>query len=138
MMKIPGQVLDLIAAEQARQSGFFVPGGDSYIEKLNDHAELLIHQDPNGVLGFVFFYCNAPEKIASYITLIGTSIEARGKGVGYALLNQVLFISKQRGFSVCQLEVSKNNIQALNFYQKIGFASIEDRGEKYLMSIQLK
>lgn len=137
-MEVPEQVLELIASEQARQSGFFVPRDDSYLEKLSAHAELLIHQDSSGVLGFVFFYCNAQDKIASYITLIGTSIEARGKGVGYALLNQVLFISKQRGFSVCQLEVRKNNIQALKFYQKIGFSSIEDRGEKYLMSIQLK
>lgn len=137
-MTIPESVINLIQEEQVAQNGLFLPDNTIYLEKLSNHAELLIHQDKSGVLGYVFFYCNAADKIASYITLIGTSIEARGKGVGYALLNQVLFISKQRGFSVCQLEVRKNNIQALNFYQKIGFASIEDRGEKYLMSIQLK
>ncbi|RID99992.1 GNAT family N-acetyltransferase [Simplicispira hankyongi] len=137
-MLIPEEIHRLIQDEQKKQRGLFIPEDGAYLEKLSCEAELITHQDPNGILGFVFFYCNAQDKIASYITLIGTSIEARGKGVGYALLNQVLFISKQRGFSVCQLEVRKNNIQALKFYQKIGFASIEDRGEKYLMSIQLK
>lgn len=138
MTLISDQVLELIALEQARQNGLFIPNENDYLEKICSHAELLIHQDPKGVQGFVFFYCNAHDKIASYISLIGTSIEARGKGVGFALLNQVLFISKQRGFSGCQLEVRKNNSTAFNLYQRIGFAVVEDRGEKYLMHIQLQ
>ena len=137
-MTIPESVIALIEEEQKAKNGLFVPDDAKYLEKLADHAELVVHQNKYGILGYVFFYCNAPDKKAAYITLIGTSAQARGKGVGYGLLQHVLHTSKQRGFLTCHLEVRKNNIQALNFYQKIGFASIEDRGEKYLMSIQLK
>ncbi|BDB71967.1 hypothetical protein Cthiooxydans_43790 [Comamonas thiooxydans] len=134
-MHIPEPVLALIEHEQKSQHGLFVPDDKEYFEKLARHAELIIHQDSSGVLGYVFFYCNAVDKKASYITLIGTSAQARGKGVGYGLLQHVLHTSKQRGFACCQLEVRKTNTRALDFYQQIGFAVEEDRGEKYLMSI---
>lgn len=135
---ISDQLLELIADEQTRQQGLFVPNCNDYLNKLSANAELLVHNDPSGVQGFVFFYCNAHDRIASYISLIGTSLKARGKGVGFALLNQVLFISKQRGYSCCKLEVRKDNISAFKLYKRIGFAIVEDRGEKYLMHIQLQ
>ena len=136
-MVIPASVLSLIEEEQKRQGGLFVPDDPSYLQKLERHAELLTHHDSSGILGFVFFYCNAPDKKASYITLIGTSIQARGKGVGYGLMQHVLSLSRHRGFSWCKLEVRKNNERAYAFYQQTGFVVEEDRGEKYLMSIAL-
>lgn len=136
-MKIPDSVLSLINDEQQRQQGEFIPQDPGYLEKLSQNAELLIHQDPSGILGFVFFYCNAPDKNVSYITLICTSILARGKGIGHDLLKHVLELSRNRGFSHCQLEVKKDNTRALNFYQKAGFVCIEDRNSKFLMSLKL-
>lgn len=135
VMAIPESVLGLIRTEQEAQNGSFIPDDPSYLLKLASCAELLIHQDGSLVLGYVFFYCNAPDKQASYITLIGTSAQARGRGVGYGLLRHVLLISKQRGFSCCQLEVRKINKRALDFYREAGFELTEDRGDKYLMSI---
>lgn len=137
-MNIPESVLTLIQSEQVVQNGHFVPSDSSYFEKLSCHAELVVHQDTAGVLGYVFFYCNAQDKRKSYITLIGTSNNARGKGVGYALVQYVLNISKCRGFNCCQLEVLKTNLNAFNFYCRIGFIVEEDRGEKYLMSISIQ
>lgn len=137
-MAIPESVLTLIREEQKIQDGLFVPDSQSYFDKLDRHAELLLHQDTTGVLGFVFFYCNAPDKKSSYITLIGTSRHARGKGIGYGLLQHVLVLSKQRGFESCQLEVRKRNLSAFDFYKKTGFGIEQDRGDKYLMKITLK
>lgn len=137
-MTIPAAVLDLIEAEQKYQNKLFIPEGSDYLERLARHAELLTHHDGSGILGYVFFYCNAADKKASYITLIGTSAQARGKGVGYGLLRHVLQISKQRGFSCCQLEVRKSNVSAFDFYQRAGFSVVENRGEKYLMSISTR
>lgn len=134
-MAIPDSILSLIQDEQNRQGGLFFPDDPAYFEKLKRHAELIIHQDSCGVLGYVFFYCNAADKKSSYITLIGTSMHARGKGVGYGLLEHVLRLSKQRGFACCQLEVRKNNVHAFNFYKRVGFTIEQDRGDKYLMSI---
>lgn len=137
-MKIPDSVLEIISVEQKRQSGNFVPDDPAYLDKLSRNAELLIHQDARGVLGFCFFYCNDPKKQKSYITLICTSSSSRGNGIGTALIQNVLFIGRFRGFNFCELEVRKENLGALNLYQRIGFAVIEEREEKLLMQIRLK
>lgn len=134
-MSIPESVLDLIQAEQKAQNGLFVPSEPAYLEKLSAHAELLVHQDGASVLGFVFFYCNAHDKKISYVTLIGTSELARGKRVGYGLMQYVLKASRKRGFDCCQLEVRKANTRAFDFYVQLGFTVEEDRGDRYLMSI---
>ncbi len=137
-MTIPQSVIDLIKEEQRKQCGRFIPEANAYIEKLEKHAELIIHTERGNTLGFVFFYCNAPDKHISYITLIATAREAQGMGIGQGLVQHVLWLAKSRGFSRCQLEVHKENKRALSFYQKIGFAVEEDRDSKYLMSIQIK
>lgn len=136
-MNIPPGVLNLIHQEQIYQSGRFIPG-DEYLEKLSRSAELAIHSDQSGVVGYVFFYCNELTLGYSYISLLGTSKDARGKGVGYGLLQFVLDTTRRRGFSGCKLEVRKDNFAALEFYQRVGFLIEEDRGEKLLMSITLK
>lgn len=139
MNKIPEPVKLIVMGEQKRQNGLFIPNDpEPYFEKLAQSAELITHQKREEVLGFCFFYCNAEDKKSSYITLIGTSAAARGKGVGYGLLQHVLAVTRQRGFATCQLEVRKANQEALSFYQKAGFSILEDRGEKYLMEIAAK
>lgn len=130
---ISQSVLNIIKKEQEAQNNNFIPNFD-YLKKLSEQAELIVHQNGNSVLGFVYFYCNSEKKDFSYITLIGTSSEARGQGIAYGLVNQVFFITQQRGFKECRLEVRKENINAFNLYKKTGFEVIEDRGDKYLMS----
>lgn len=136
-MNISNSIISLIKIEQTNQHGKFVPQDDGYLEKLDQHAELITHQAQGTVLGYVFFYCNDPNKQFSYITLIGTSQDARGKGVGFGLLQSVLAITKARGFHCCKLEVRKENTTALNFYQRAGFAQIEDREDRFLMQKDL-
>jgi len=134
-MSIPKPVLLLIKEEQLKQNGKFVPEDPSYLEKLDKFAELVTHQKNGITLGYVFFYCNAKDKINSFITLIGIAAKAQGKGFGYALLQHALLVSRLRGFSNCQLEVRKDNLLAFEFYRRAGFKIAEDRIEKYLMTI---
>jgi len=136
-MPIPKRVLAAILDEQERQSGLFVPEGDDYFDKLSAHAELVMHERAGELLGYAFFYCNDPEKSFSYISLIGSSATARGTGVGHALLQYVLAITLSRGFSGCRLEVRKDNLHAIQFYERAGFVKIEDRGDKLLMHLDL-
>lgn len=135
-MNIPPDVLELIRQEQIHQSGCFIPG-DEYLAKLSRSAELATHSDQSGVVGYVFFYCNERALGYSYISLLGTSRDARGKGVGYGLVQFVLDTTRRRGFPKCKLEVRKDNLAALKFYERLGFFTEEDRGEKLLMTIAL-
>ncbi len=132
-MIIPDDVSFLVQAEQLRHKGSFIAHDPSYFDKLSKNAELLMHYLPEGLGGFVFFYCNDPEKKNSYISLICTDSQSRNRGIGSALIGQVLLISKMRGFGCCQLEVSKDNTAALRLYEKFGFEMQEDRDSKFLM-----
>jgi ribosomal protein S18 acetylase RimI-like enzyme len=137
-MKIPDQVINLIQEEQTLQPGKFILKDSSYLKKLEDNAELVVHNLIDGCGGFVFFYCNDPQKESSYITLIITSPNARKKGLGSCLVEYVLKITKQRGFKRCALEVRKENYVAIKLYESLGFMVVEDRGEKYLMQVEVQ
>lgn len=136
-MSLPNKIIDLIKSEQSRQNGNFVPNGDEYLEKLADKAELLTHESLSQCLGFVFFYCNDPAKYSSYITLLMVSQSSRKLGIGAALVRYVLTLTAQRGFKVCRLEVRKENISAIKFYETMGFCQLEDRADKYLMEARV-
>lgn len=132
-MKIPDEVFSLIREEQIRQSGKFIPEDDIYLKKLSENAELIAHISSAGCSGYVFFYCNDPLKLSSYITLIGVSPNSRRMGLGEALVNFVLKVTSRKGFKFCTLEVAINNIAAFRLYQSLGFEIVETRGAKYLM-----
>lgn len=133
------EILKIVNEENECQRGLFLEvDKDQYFKKLSANAELLVHQGANGILGFVYFYCNDPEKKSSYISLIATQKSARSQGIGSALLDYVIAISRNRNFSHCRLEVRKSNISARRFYERKGFNIIEDRGERSLLQLSLK
>ncbi|MGH9879538.1 MAG: GNAT family N-acetyltransferase [Nitrososphaerales archaeon] len=132
-MKIPEEIIFLICEEQVRQRGNFVPNDEGYLQKLSDKAECISHYSPDGISGFVFFYCNEEEKFSSYISLLMVAHKSRKNGIGAALVRCVLTLTKQRGFNRCCLEVRKENSAAIKLYESMSFRTIEDRGEKYLM-----
>ena len=132
-MSLSEGIINLIRDEQIRQGGRFIPEGQEYLQKLIDKAELVSHGSSSKCLGFVFFYCNDPEKKSSYITLLMVSPDSRRTGIGASLVKYVLEQTQQRGFKVCCLEVKKDNGGAIKLYQSVGFCEIEDRGDRYLM-----
>jgi len=136
-MSIPAAVVRLIRDEQERQNGRFIPPGDEYLPKLERAAELVCHEVAGECLGFVFFYCNAPETGTSYITLLGVDPAARRRGVGTALVNYVLEVAGQRAFRWCRLEVDKDNSAAIRFYQRLGFEIVESRETRFLMQVEV-
>lgn len=136
-MEIPKDVFELIQAEQLRQGGKFISNTPDYLEKIANQAELLIQRSESAILGFVYFYCNDPEKKFSYITLIVTALSSRGSGVASALVEEILNISKARGFKACRLEVRKDNAPAIKLYERKGFRGYIDRGDKILMNVDL-
>lgn len=58
--------------------------------------------------------------------------EYRGKGIGMAMMKQMLRILKKRGYAQVSLSVQKENF-AVRMYQKLGFKILEDKEDEYLM-----
>mgnify|MGYP000984119634 FL=1 len=62
--------------------------------------------------------------------------EFRGQGLGQQLMTAMLDLLKAKGYPSVSLSVSKDN-PALRFYQRLGFVTVEERKDDYLMLCRL-
>lgn len=62
--------------------------------------------------------------------------EYRGFGMGTAMMEKMLGILKERGYTQASLAVQKANY-AVKMYKKVGFQIVEEKGEEYLMLCDL-
>ena len=61
----------------------------------------------------------------------------RGQGLGQQLMTAMLDLLKEKGYPSVSLSVSKDN-PAVHFYQRLGFVTVEEREDDYLMLCRLK
>lgn len=61
----------------------------------------------------------------------------RGQGLGQQLMTAMLDLLKAKGYLGVSLSVSKGN-PAVRFYQRLGFVTVEERKDDYLMLCRLK
>ena len=61
----------------------------------------------------------------------------RGQGLGQQLMTAMLDLLKAKGYPGVSLSVSKDN-PAHRFYQRLGFVTVEEREDDYLMLCRLK
>jgi Acetyltransferases len=129
----------LIREEQARQHNRFVVGIDldSYIAKLDAHAEILSDCVSDRCRGFVAFYCNDETTKQAFITLVLVHPRDRKIGIGRALVDGVLALARGRGFTSCRLEVAELNDGARSMYASLGFQVVESHSGKYVLEVNL-
>ena len=60
----------------------------------------------------------------------------RGQGLGQQLMTAMLDLLKVKGYPSVSLSVSKDN-PAVHFYQRLGFVTVEEREDDYLMLCRL-
>lgn len=99
-----------------------------YIEESIDNQDdphvLYIAEEDQISLGFIHVI-EITEEISqekcANVTLLAVTKEARGKGVGHALMVKAEMWAKEKGYPILQLEVFYNNDNARNFYESYGF-----------------
>ncbi|MCR5066569.1 MAG: GNAT family N-acetyltransferase [Erysipelotrichaceae bacterium] len=63
--------------------------------------------------------------------------EFRGKGIGTALMKEMLQLLRKQGYEKVSLSVQKVN-RAVKMYERLGFKVIRESGEEYLMIRELQ
>lgn len=106
----------------------FVPSLQSRVNNLNEYSKKLYNNaitikaiESGKTIGFASLYCNDFENKTAYLTQIAVKNEARGRGVGQMLIDEVINICNENGMITLDLEVANDNIKAFNLYKKNGF-----------------
>ncbi len=60
----------------------------------------------------------------------------RGRGIGTALMEEMLALLRKRGYKKASLSVQKENY-AYRLYLKVGFVVVEETDEEYIMVCNL-
>ena len=74
----------------------------------------------------------------SQIEGVRVASEARGEGLGRALVEEALRRSRERGVKLVQLTTDKQRPDALRFYEDLGFTSTHEGLKLHLEAIQPK
>ena len=82
--------------------------------------------------GRVAGYCGLLQSFdEADITNVAVAEEARGAGIGFAMLSELMRLGKERGIARYTLEVRASNAAALHLYEKLGFQSVGIRKNFY-------
>lgn len=114
--------IDIVALEKlVQQMPNISLAGDelqAYLNKLITYGDLFVALDgvtPNALLGF---YANDVDTKVAYLSCIVVSSSLRGQGVGQQLFSKMCVIARERGMTHLQLDVVKENKNAIMFYEK--------------------
>ena len=92
-------------------------------------AEVIIAEDNGKPLGFALFFHNYSTFLAQrgiYLEDLFVKPEARGKGVGFALLSALARIALERECARLEWAVLDWNQLAIDFYKRIGAKPLDD------------
>ncbi len=127
----PSDLDDLVALEQRAFSTDRM-SRDQYRRHLDsDSAEILLAgAGQHTCLGSVVLFFRTGSTVARVYSL-ATQPEARGQGVGTALLRAAVAAARRRGCRVLRLEVRADNAAAIALYERLGYRRIGSYGHYY-------
>ena len=94
----------------------------------NAVARYLVAEEDGRILGYAGAWVILDE---SHITNIAVREEARGRGIGRKLTEELLQVLSNLGASYATLEVRVSNLRAQNLYKSLGFISVGKRKRYY-------
>jgi ribosomal protein S18 acetylase RimI-like enzyme len=117
----------------------FLPPLDSYVNlktyslKIHKSAIKFECWEDKKLIGLVAVYLNDKESKRGYITNVSILDNYTGFGIASLLIARSIKKAKELGFNYIDLEVFKNNINALNLYKKLGFLVYSTSQNKIIM-----
>ena len=105
-----------------------------YCDKLSKNAEIYYLTISNIKIGLLAFYANNYDEKKVFISSISVMSHYHGYGFGIKLLNFLEEYLKEIHFNKIELQVEKNNINAINFYKRYGFITILEKQTSIIMS----
>lgn len=121
---------DLDAIEVLERECFSVPWTRSQLaSQLPDEGHVFLLAKASGaVIGYVGMMYVIDE---GYISNVAVAADARRRGVGGALVAELLSRARELGLAFVTLEVRRGNLAAIALYSKLGFRPVGERRGYY-------
>ena len=121
---------DLARIEQLEQQCFSVPWTPAQLEsQLPDEMHVfLVAEEAGSVLGYVGMMTVLDE---GYISNVAVAPEARRRGIGKQLIEELMRRAEERELSFVTLEVRQHNTPAIGLYAAQGFVPVGLRKNYY-------
>lgn len=94
----------------------------------SEFSHFKVWEEEGSVLGYIGFYAVAGE---GSITNVAVHPSQRKKGIGLALVREILTLGKELGLDYVTLEVRESNSPAISLYEKCGFRNMGTRRNFY-------
>ena len=108
-----------------------------YSKKISEKAITFEAWENKILIGLVAGYFNDIEKKIGYITNVSVIKNWKGKGIALALMSQCIEYAKKYSFNEIDLEVSSQNIGALELYRKVKFVEFEKKNDMVFMKLKI-
>lgn len=101
-------------------------------KKFYINAEVYVAVINNVEVGYIAFYSNDMKNKIAYISQIAVSDEFQGYGIGKKLIEKCIEESSKKGMDSIKLEVYKQNLKAIKFYEKNEFKIMNTNEKKVI------
>lgn len=100
-----------------------------YADKLSRYAENYVMFQDDTEIGFFSFYANDMISKRAYLAIIAIDVQHQGKGNGSRALQFIIDECHTKQMNSLRLEVDKTNENALCFYKRNGFLTVEEASD---------
>jgi len=97
-------------------------------ELKNENSYYIVAKENNDIVGFGGLWKSIDD---IHITNIVTKKNFRNKGIGNAILNELINQAKIFGYNIITLEVNETNLPAIHLYKKFAFKEVGIRKKYY-------
>lgn len=94
----------------------------------NENSYYLVAKVNNEIVGFAGMKIVLDE--ADVMNVV-TKKDKRNLGIGFCVLEKLIYIAKEKGIRKLTLEVNVNNLAAIHLYEKLGFKQVAVRSKYY-------
>ena len=108
--------------------GYYFSGGEDWI---------CLAEAAGEVAAFLAMEVHREEQNYIYLDDLSVTAAQRGNGIGTMLLREAESFARSIGFSLIVLHVKISNPRAKALYERMGYAVLDDDGDRYRMILRL-
>lgn len=124
------QIDDLDQVMEIEEESFSVPwtANGFFTFLIRNDATFLVSEDEEGINGYIGLICAPPE---GDITNVAVKASKRNRGIGKALVSEMIARAHEKGVDDVFLEVRVSNTPAIRLYETYGFENAGLRKNYY-------